>query len=141
MSIRAPTPRRMPTLADRLGALSLRPPPWLLAAGGYLVAFAVVTWPLARGFTHATYGGPGDGWALMWQTRTRLDHGLSYFAPTHSPDVGWPLGVHLPSALLLSNAAVELPNVLLLVLGLSDVVAYNVITLAAASTSSMAMYG
>jgi 6-pyruvoyl-tetrahydropterin synthase related domain len=118
----------------------LKPPPWSLAAAGYLIVFAVVTWPLTVRFTHATYGGPGDGWALIWQTRFRFDHGVSYFSPTYSTDVGWPVGTHLTSSLFLSSAAVELPNLLLLAIGVSDVVAYNLITLAAALTSSLAMY-
>jgi len=116
------------------------PPPWVLATAGYFLAFVVVTWPLAARFTHATYGGPGDGWALIWQTRYRFDHGISYFSPTFSKDLGWPVGAGLSSSLLLSNAAVELPNFLLLAIGIPDVVAYNIITLAAALTSSLAMY-
>jgi hypothetical protein len=117
------------------------PPPWLLAAAGYFLVFAAVTWPLTPRFTHATYGGPGDGWALIWQTRFRFEHGVSYFSPTYSTDIGWPVGANLTSSLFLSNAAVELPNMLLLAIGLSDVAAYNVIVLAAALTSSLAMYG
>lgn len=119
----------------------MRVPAWLWAVAGYAVAFAVVTWPLAARFSHATYGGPGDGWALIWQTRFRLDHGLSYFTPTFSTDVGWPVGAQLTSSLLLSSASVELPHVLLLAIGFRDVTAYNLIVLLAALTSSLAMYG
>jgi hypothetical protein len=111
-----------------------------LALTGFFAAYVVVTWPLVTRFWHATYGGPGDGWALIWQTRFRLDHGVSYFSPTFSRLVGWPLGAHFTSSLYLSNAAVELPNLLLLAVGVGDVPAYNLITLAAALTSSLAMY-
>jgi hypothetical protein len=113
----------------------------VLAGVAYVVTFLVVTWPLAARFGHATYGGQGDGWALIWQTRFRLEHGFSYFSPTFSTDIGWPVGGQLTSSLLLSNAAVELPNVLLLALGFGDVTAYNLIVLLAAVTSSLAMYG
>ena len=82
----------------------MRVPAWLWAVAGYAVAFAVVTWPLAARFSHATYGGPGDGWALIWQTRFRLEHGLSYLTPTFSTDVSWPVGAQLTSSLLLSSA-------------------------------------
>ena len=118
----------------------LRLPPWLLASFGFATAFFAVTWPLLPRFTHATYGGPGDGWALIWQTRFRLEHGLSYFSSTYGLDVGWPVGANLTSSLLLSNASVELPHAALLAVGMSDVVAYNVIVFAAALTSSLAMY-
>jgi hypothetical protein len=117
-----------------------RPPAWALALTGFFAAYVVVTWPLVSRFWHATYGGPGDGWALIWQTRFRFDHGVSYFSPTYSRTVGWPLGAHFPSSLYLSNAAIELPNLLLLALGIGDVTAYNLITLAAGLTSSLAMY-
>jgi hypothetical protein len=99
-----------------------------------------VTWPLVVRFTHATYGGPGDGWALIWQTRFRVEHGLSYFSPTHGFDTGWPVGTELTSSFLLSNASVELPHAALLALGIGDVAAYNLIVFAAALTSSLAMY-
>jgi hypothetical protein len=117
-----------------------RPPPWLLAGLGFSTAFFAVTWPLLPRFGHATYGGPGDGWALIWQTRFRLEHGLSYFSPTYGIDVGWPVGGKLTSSLLLSNASVELPNAALLWLGVGDVPAYNLVVFAAAVTSSLAMY-
>ena len=110
------------------------------AGVGYLVAFAAVTWPLTPRFTHATYGGPGDGWALIWQTRFRLEHGVSYFSPTFSTDIAWPLGANYVSSLLMSNAAIELPTMLLLVLGVGDVTAYNLVVLAAAVGSSLAVY-
>ena len=100
-----------------------------------------MTWPLTSRLSSATYGGPGDGWALIWQTRYRLEDGLTYFSPTYVPDVGWPVGGVLTSSLMLSNAVVELPNAALLVLGIGDVTAYNLIVLAAALTSSLAMYG
>jgi hypothetical protein len=112
--------------------------PWAIA--GYAAAFAAVTWPLATRFTHATYGGPGDGWALIWQTRFRVEHGLSYFSPTHGFDTGWPVGTELTSSFLLSNASVELPHAALLALGVGDVSAYNIIVFAAALTASLAMY-
>jgi hypothetical protein len=121
-------------------ALQWRPPAWALALLGFFAAYVVVTWPLVDQFWHATYGGPGDGWALIWQTRFRLEHGISYFSPTYSRDIAWPVGANLPSSLLLSNAAVELPYFALLVVGIGDVAAYNMITLAAAMTSSLAMY-
>jgi hypothetical protein len=114
--------------------------PWLWALVGYAATFVAVTWPLAVRFTHATYGGPGDGWALIWQTRFRFEHGLSYFTPTHGFDVGWPVGTELTSALFLSNATIELPNAALLGLGVGDVPAYNLIVATAALTSSLAMY-
>jgi hypothetical protein len=115
-------------------------PAWCLAGGGFLLAFVVVTWPLAARFTHATYGGPGDGWALIWQTRFRLDHGAGYFSPTYSTDIAWPVGAHYPSAILLSNAVLELPTFVLLLLGVGDVTAYNIIDLAGGVLSSLAMY-
>jgi len=107
---------------------------------GYVVAFAAVTWPLIANFDHSTYGGEGDGWALIWQTRFRLEHGLSYFSPTFGHDIGWPVGGKITSSLLLSNASIELPHAALLALGVPDVVAFNLIVLAAAVTSSLAMY-
>lgn len=115
-------------------------PPWLLASLGFATGFVVVTWPLLPRFSHATYGGPGDGWALLWQTRFRLDHGLSYFSSTYGLDAGWPVGSELTSSLFLSNASVELPHAGLLALGVGDVPAYNLIVFAAAVTSSLAMY-
>jgi hypothetical protein len=134
-------PPRQPNLNVRLLALrSRRPSPWLWAVVGYAVAFVVVTWPLVARFTHATYGGPGDGWALIWQTRFRVEHGLSYFSPTHGFDAGWPVGSELTSSFLLSNASIELPHAALLTLGVGDVPAYNLIVFAAAMTSSLAMY-
>jgi hypothetical protein len=120
--------------------LPARVPHWLFASVGYVIAFVAVTWPLALNFTHATWGGIGDGWALIWQTRFRLENGLSYFSPTFGHDIGWPVGGELTSSLLLSNAAVELPNVALLALGVGDVPAYNLIVFTAAITSSLAMY-
>ena len=91
-------------------------------------------------FGHATYGGPGDGWALIWQTRFRFEHGISYFSPTHSTDVAWPVGTDDVSSVLLSNAALELPILLLLLLGVGDVAAYNIVDLAGALAASIAMY-
>ena len=93
-----------------------------------------------RNFGHATYGGEGDGWALLWQTRFRVEHGLSYFSPTFGHDVGWPVGGEITSSLLLSNASVELPHAALLAIGIPDVWAFNLIVFAAAVTSSLAMY-
>ena len=110
------------------------------AGAGFVLAFLVVTWPLAGRFTHATYGGPGDGWALIWQTRFRFEHGISYFSPQFTTDIAWPVGTEDVSSLLLSNAAIEWPYLLLLALGIGDVSAYNLIVLAAAVTSSLAMY-
>ena len=115
-------------------------PHWLFAFLGYVVAFLAVTWPLATNFTHATWGGIGDGWALIWQTRFRLENGLSYFSSTFGHDLAWPVGGELTSSLLLSNATIELPNAALLALGVGDVPAYNLIVFAAALTSSLAMY-
>lgn len=134
--------RQYRSVQDRLSAVSyLRTIPQAVwAGGGFVLAFVAVTWPLTPRFTHATYGGPGDGWALIWQTRFRLDHGISYFSPTFSTDIGWPLGAEYPSSLLLSNAVIELPSMLLLALGVGDVTAYNLIVLAAAVGSSLAMY-
>src|ERR687888_2219995 len=86
------------------------PPPWLLAAAGYFLVFAAVTWPLTPRFTHATYGGPGDGWALIWQTRFRFEHGVSYFSPTYSTDIGWPVGANLTSSLFCSTPLVKWPK-------------------------------
>jgi hypothetical protein len=114
--------------------------PWLAATAGFSVAFFAVTWPLVKRFSGATWGGPGDGWALIWQTHFRVENGLSYFSPTFGHDVGWPVGGELTSSLLLSNASVELPNAALLALGVGDVTAYNLIVFSAAVTSSLAMY-
>jgi hypothetical protein len=124
--------------STRVGAALGRP--WLAATAGFSFAFLAVTWPLAKRFTEATWGGPGDGWALIWQTRFRVENGLSYFSPTFGHDVGWPVGTELTSSLLLSNASIELPNAALLALGFGDVTAYNLIVFAAAVTSSLAMY-
>jgi hypothetical protein len=107
---------------------------------GYTLALIAVTWPLAVRFGHATYGGPGDGWALIWQTRFRFEHGISYFSPTHSADVAWPVGTDDVSSVLLSNAAIELPTFLLLLLGVGDVAAYNIVDLAGGLGASLAMY-
>jgi 6-pyruvoyl-tetrahydropterin synthase related domain len=126
---------RLPALAH-----GRRIPEWAWACAGFTVAFVAVTWPLAIRFTHATYGGPGDGWALIWQTRFRLDHGVSYFSPTFSTDIAWPIGAEYASSLLLSNAVTELPTMLFLLLGIGDVTAYNLIVFAAAVGSSLAMY-
>lgn len=112
----------------------------MAATVGFAVAFIGVTWPLVLRLGSSTYGGRGDGWALIWQTRFRFDNGVSYFTPTHSSDVAWPLGADITSSLLLSNAAVELPHLFLLLVGVGDVAAYNLITFAAALTSSLAMY-
>ena len=126
--------------AFRARAIRRRPPAWALAFIGFSAAYAVVTWPLVTRFWHATYGGPGDGWALIWQTRFRLDHGAGYLSPTYSTDIAWPVGAHYPAAVLLSNAVLELPTFLLLVLGVGDVTAYNVIDAAAGVVASLAMY-
>ena len=107
---------------------------------GYALALIAVTWPLAVRFGHATYGGPGDGWALIWQTRFRFEHGISYFSPTHSTDVAWPVGTDDVSSVLLSNAAIELPTFFLLLLGVDDVAAYNLVDLVGALAGSLAMY-
>ena len=125
---------------SRVMAWLRRVPSWLLAFVGFTTAFIAVTWPLLPRFDRATFGGPGDGWALIWQTRFRLENGLSYFSPTFGFDVGWPVGTELTSSLMLSNAAVELPHAALLALGISDIAAYNVIVFLAAATSSLAMY-
>ncbi len=106
-----------------------------------MVAFVAVTWPLTGRFTHSTYGGPGDGWALIWQTRFRFEHAVAYFSPTFSTDIAWPIGAEEVSSLLLSNAVIELPYMLLLLVGIGDVTAYNLIVLAAAVGSSLTMYG
>jgi hypothetical protein len=129
-------PARLLARVRRRSAL----PAWALATAGFVIAFVIVTWPLTPRFNHATFGGPGDGWALIWQTRFRLENGVSYFSPTFSLDVGWPVGTEYVSSLLLSTAAVELPNMLLLLLGFSDVSAYNLVVLLAAVGSSLAMY-
>jgi hypothetical protein len=120
--------------------VSWRPAPWLWALSGFAIAFWAVTWPLLSRFGHATYGGPGDGWALIWQTRFRLDHGISYFSSTYSTDIAWPVGSHYVNSILLSNAAIELPNLLLLGVGIGDVPAYNLVVLGVALGSSLAMY-
>jgi hypothetical protein len=108
-------------------------------SAGFAIAYAVVTWPLATRFWHATWGGPGDGWALIWQTRIRFEHGISYFSPTVTSDVGWPVGGSVASAIMLSNAVLELPTFVLLALGVDDVAAYNVITFVVSVASSLAM--
>ncbi len=115
-------------------------PTWLWAGTGFVLAFLAVTWPLAGRFTHATYGGPGDGWALIWQTRFRFEHGISYFSPSFTTDIAWPVGTEDVSSLLLSNAAIEWPYLLLLALGIGDVVRTTSSCSAAAVTSSLAMY-
>jgi hypothetical protein len=106
---------------------------------GFALAYIVVTWPLATRFGHATWGGPGDGWALIWQTRVRFEHGISYFSPTFTPDAAWPIGTSVASAIMLSNAVLELPSFLLLALGVGDVATYNAITFLVSVASSLAM--
>jgi hypothetical protein len=132
--------RELPTRLFALSSSVSAVPGWILATAGFVAAFVIVTWPLVPRFDHATFGGPGDGWALIWQTRFRFEHGVSYFSPTFSTDVAWPVGTEYVSSLLLSTAAVELPNMLLLLLGIGDVSAYNLIVLFAAVSSSLAMY-
>jgi hypothetical protein len=113
--------------------------PWVFSVLGFAVAYGLVTWPLARQFGRATWGGPGDGWALIWQTHERFEHGISYLSPTYVQDVAWPLGTSLASAVMLSNSIIELPNLLLLALGFDDVAAYNLITFLASLVSSLVM--
>lgn len=122
-------------------ALTGRPPPWALATAAYVIAFVILTWPLLARITHATYGGPGDGWALIWQTWQRSDQGPSYFSAPINPDLAWPFGATPATAVLLSNVVTELPNLGLLLIGIDDVLAYNLMILAVAVGSSLAMYG
>jgi hypothetical protein len=136
----APQRRRsLPLDLAGVRALSRLALPWALSALGFAVAYLVVTWPLVTRVGHATWGGPGDGWALIWQTRVRFEHGISYLSPTYTPDVAWPLGTSVASALLLSNAVLELPHLLLLALGVDDVSAYNAMTFLVTIASSLVM--
>lgn len=114
--------------------------PALLALAGYVLAVTAATWPLAAHMGRDTYGGPGDGWALIWQTRERWEIGPSYFSPSDYAEIAWPFGTRFPSGILLSNIVTEIPNFALLAIGLGDVPAYNVLTFAAAVTSAMAMF-
>lgn len=123
----------------RAGAVSRAALPWALCTLGFGVAYLIVTWPLATRFGHTTWGGPGDGWALVWQTHVRFEHGISYFSPTFTTDAAWPVGTSVASAIMLSNATLELPSFLLLALGVGDVATYNVITLLVSVASSLAM--
>ena len=121
-------------------ALADRGRPWMAALAGFALAALAATWPLAARLGSATYGGPGDGWALIWQTRLRLEEGIDPYAAHLSHAVAWPFGAELPSAVLLSNAVTELPNLLLLAVGVGDVAAYNLVVLLGLVASSMAMY-
>ncbi len=134
--------RAAPTPAARTASLLSRAAarPALLALAGYLVVVTAVTWPLAARLGRDTYGGPGDGWALIWQTRERFDSGPSYFSPGVYPDIARPFGTEVPSGILLSNIVTELPNMLLLALGVGDVPAYNLMTLAAGVASATTMF-
>jgi hypothetical protein len=115
--------------------------PWPAALAAYAAIFVAVTWPMAARLNSATYGGPGDGWALIWQTWFRHEHGLTFFSPARNLDLAWPFGTESASAVLLSNAATELPNQLMLALGVPDVAAYNLLVIGVVVASSMAMYG
>jgi hypothetical protein len=111
--------------------------PWLGAAAAYLGILLVVTWPLAANFGSATYGGPGDGWALIWQTHERAGSGLPFFGLTSYDAIAWPFGTSFPSGILLSNALTEVPNTILLALGLQSITAYNLMILAAGLASAL----
>jgi len=113
---------------------------WLLALGAYIVCAVAVTWPLARRMGSATYGGPGDGWATIWQTWERTKAGVPYFSTDTYENLAAPFGTVTSTAAFLSNASTELPNALLLKLGVGDVAAYNVLTLSVIVLSSLAMY-
>ena len=135
--------RARASAASRWAARIPRPggPRWPLALAAYVVAALWATWPLARGLGGTTYGGPGDGWAMIWQTWERERNGVGYFRPEAYPDLAWPFETVTSTATFLSTAAVELPNVALLRLGAGDVAAYNLIVLAGLVLSSIAMYG
>ncbi|MEQ9336237.1 MAG: hypothetical protein RJQ03_03510, partial [Miltoncostaeaceae bacterium] len=115
-------------------------PRWPIALVAYLAAAVVATWPLAGRLTSHTFGGPGDGWALMWQTWERARSGPSYFRVDRYEDLAAPFGTDTSTAAFLSNALVELPHIALLKLGVGDILAYNLLTLAALVGSSLAMY-
>ena len=110
------------------------------ALSGFTAVFFAITWPLLPRFTHATYGGPGDGWALIWQTWQRFAVGPTYFSTARYDDIAWPFGTVQATSLLLSNIVSELPNMALLGLGFGNVTAYNVMILIAGVGSSLAMY-
>lgn len=115
-------------------------PRWPLALVAYLAAAVVATWPLAGRLGTHTFGGPGDGWALIWQTWERARSGPAYFRVDRYEDLAAPFGTDTSTAAFLSNALVELPHIALLKLGVGDIAAYNLLTLAALVGSSLAMY-
>jgi hypothetical protein len=123
-----------------LPTLRRLPPPWALALAGYVIAIVVVTWPLAKGLGNHTYGGKGDGWALIWQTWERNRYGLAYFSHPVVHNIAWPFGTRPASAVLLSNIVFEWPAVALMRLGVSSVMAYNLVDLGGGVLSSLAMY-
>ncbi|MEQ9092824.1 MAG: hypothetical protein RLN63_01835, partial [Miltoncostaeaceae bacterium] len=130
-----------PTPRERLRAWAAPGGPrWPIALVAYLAAAVVATWPLAGRLTSHTFGGPGDGWALMWQTWERARSGPSYFRVDRYEDLAAPFGTDTSTAAFLSNALVELPHIALLKLGVGDILAYNLLTLAALVGSSLAMY-
>lgn len=130
-----------PTPRDRLRRWAAPGGPrWPLALVAYVAAALVATWPLAGRLTTHTFGGPGDGWALIWQTWERARSGPTFFQVDRYEDLAAPFGTDTSTAAFLSNALVELPHIALLKLGLGDIVAYNLMTLAALVGSSLAMY-
>ncbi len=114
--------------------------PWVVALAAYSAVFAIATWPLVTRMGSATYGGQGDGWALIWQTWYRARHGLSYFSSPVDSGLAWPFGLKIPSAPLLSNVTTEWPTVALIRLGAGGVLANNLVLMGVTVASALAMY-
>lgn len=110
----------------------------LLALGGYILATALMLWPLLAVFTTMVPGPPGDNWEYLWKMQWFSDALVGqHVSPTFAPQIFYPGGAELTiSELAPAHTLLYMPVTLLA----GPVVSYNLALLASFVLSGFFTY-
>ena len=100
--------------------------PWLAAAGAYLFAVVIFTWPLVPRLGTHVWGDRFDAWTTMWLIWHLEDAVTSGNLTEVTDRILYPVGYNLWS---FGHAGIQALGALLVGLGASVVVAYNALLL------------